>query len=118
MDRFPQKLQEEFINKIKTDDEFAKKWGELGPIYGKQWRQWQNYNGYHLDEPIDQIQNLINELKTNPDSRRLMVSAWNVGELEEMVLPPCHHGVYQRVEYSVEKEKRWYNVKFRVYISL
>jgi thymidylate synthase len=97
--------QEEFINKIKTDDEFAEKWGELGPIYGKQWRQWQNYNGYHLDEPIDQIQNLINELKTNPDSRRLMVSAWNVGELEDMVLPPCHHSFQL---YSVEKEGQRY----------
>jgi thymidylate synthase len=97
--------QEEFINKIKTDDEFAKKWGELGPIYGKQWRQWQNYNGYHLDEPIDQIQNLINELKTNPDSRRLMVSAWNVAELEDMVLPPCHHSFQL---YSVEKEGQRY----------
>jgi thymidylate synthase len=97
--------QEEFINKIKTDDEFAEKWGELGPIYGKQWRQWQNYNGYHLDEPIDQIQNLINELKTNPDSRRLMVSAWNVAELEDMVLPPCHHSFQL---YSVEKEGQRY----------
>jgi thymidylate synthase len=89
---------EEFINKIKTEEEFANNWGELGPIYGKQWRQWQNYNGYHLDEPIDQIQNLINDLKTNPDSRRLMVSAWNVAELEDMVLPPCHYGfqVYTR----------------------
>jgi thymidylate synthase len=82
--------QEEFINKIKTDDEFANKWGELGPIYGKQWRSWENYNGLHLDESIDQITNLINELKTNPDSRRLMVSAWNVSELDEMTLPPCH----------------------------
>jgi len=85
--------QEEFINKIKTDDEFAKKWGELGPIYGKQWRKWDSKNGR-----IDQIDNLINELKTNPDSRRLMVSAWNVGELDQMVLPPCHYGfqVYTR----------------------
>jgi thymidylate synthase len=57
--------------------------GDLGPIYGKQWRDW---NG------VDQIQNLVNELKTNPDSRRLMVSAWNVGELDQMVLPPCHYG--------------------------
>jgi len=97
--------QEEFINKIKTDDEFANRWGELGPIYGKQWRQWQNYNGYHLDEPIDQIANLINELKTNPDSRRLMVSAWNVAELEDMVLPPCHHSFQL---YSVEKEGQRY----------
>ena len=60
--------------------------GELGPIYGRQWRMWPTEWG-----PIDQIQNLINELKTNPDSRRLMVSAWNVGELDQMVLPPCHY---------------------------
>jgi len=136
--------KEEFIKQIKTNDEFAKKWGELGPIYGKQWRSWAvprmepkgfdfdaawkkhseiwsaNYGeecgpsfgsfcdsilinknigiayGYHTE--IDQIQNLINELKTNPDSRRLMVNAWNVGELDQMVLPPCHYGfqVYTR----------------------
>jgi thymidylate synthase len=96
--------QEEFINKIKTDDVFAKKWGELGPIYGKQWRSWEKW---YIDEnkryltftkKIDQIQNLINDLKTNPDSRRLMVNAWNVGELDQMVLPPCHYGfqVYTR----------------------
>jgi thymidylate synthase len=96
--------QEEFINKIKTDDEFAKRWGELGPVYGKQWRSWEKW---YVDEnqryltftkKIDQIQNLINDLKTNPDSRRLMVNAWNVGELDQMVLPPCHYGfqVYTR----------------------
>lgn len=69
--------------------------GELGPIYGKQWRRWSTYpnkNGEYESNPIDQIANLINELKTNPDSRRLMVSAWNVGELDQMVLPPCHYG--------------------------
>jgi thymidylate synthase len=69
--------------------------GELGPIYGKQWRSW-NKGRWERDyvNPIkvDQIANLINELKTNPDSRRLMVSAWNVGELDQMVLPPCHYG--------------------------
>jgi thymidylate synthase len=91
--------QEDFINKIKTDDEFAKEWGELGPIYGKQWRKWETYDNEkppYLD--VDQIQNLINDLKTNPDSRRLMVNAWNVGELHQMVLPPCHYGfqVYTR----------------------
>jgi len=75
--------KEAFITKIKHEPEYAKECGELGPIYGKQWRDW---NG------IDQIGNLINQLKTNPDSRRLMVSAWNVGELHEMVLPPCHYG--------------------------
>ena len=99
--------KEEFINKIKTDDEFGKKWGELGPIYGKQWRNWEYQygdeysSGHHLPtlkKQIDQIQNLINDLKTNPDSRRLMVSAWNVGELDQMVLPPCHYSwqVYTR----------------------
>ena len=61
--------------------------GDLGPIYGKQWRKWDGKNGR-----IDQIDDLVKELKTNPDSRRLMVSAWNVGELNEMVLPPCHYG--------------------------
>jgi len=106
--------QEEFINKIKTDDEFANKWGELGPIYGAQWRNWKGFrHGWHdvakvIDgsiEPhidwlngIDQITSLIYDLKTNPDSRRLMVNAWNVGELDQMVLPPCHYGfqVYTR----------------------
>jgi thymidylate synthase len=73
----------EFIKNIKEDETFRKTWGELGPIYGRQWRDW---NG------IDQIQNLIDELKTKPDSRRLMVNAWNVGELDQMVLPPCHYG--------------------------
>ena len=89
--------QKEFIQRIKTDSEFAMKWGELGPIYGKQWRDWhsQKFNvakgeGYLLQ--IDQIAKLIVDLKKNPDSRRLMVSAWNVGEIEEVVLPPCHYG--------------------------
>ena len=112
--------QEEFINKIKTDDEFAKKWGELGPIYGKQWRSWKgnvrNWReasggiefGY---KTIDQIQNLINDLKTNPDSRRLMVNAWNVGELDQMVLPPCHYGfqVYTRELSYSERYKIWFS---------
>ena len=95
--QFTPDTMEEFINKIKTDDEFAKQWGELGPIYGKQWRNWesQKFNvakgeGYLLH--IDQIAKLIVDLKKNPDSRRLMVSAWNVGEIEEVVLPPCHYG--------------------------
>jgi thymidylate synthase len=101
--------QEEFINRIKTDDKFTH-WGDLGKIYGHQWRNW----GYDSDKwseeykklqfgskeeiehlgkkSIDQIANLINDLKTNPDSRRLMVNAWNVGELDSMVLPPCHYG--------------------------
>jgi thymidylate synthase len=69
--------------------------GDLGPIYGKQWRKWDGKNGR-----TDQIDDLVKELKTNPDSRRLMVSAWNVGELNEMTLPPCHYGfqIYTREE--------------------
>ena len=104
--------QEEFINLIKIDDEFAEKWGELGPIYGKQWRNWESVDTSQYwqedwsSKDTDQIQNLINELKTNPDSRRLMVSAWNVGELDQMVLPPCHYGfqVYTRL---LTGEERW-----------
>lgn len=90
--------KEEFIDKIKTDDEFSKKWGELGPVYGAQWRRWRGEQEYHngteyvYHKPLDQISNLINDLKTNPDSRRLMVSAWNVGQLSQMTLPPCHYG--------------------------
>ena len=96
-----------FIQKIKTQDRFAEMWGELGPIYGAQWREWKTDSLIKttLKDPlsgedtyvngtkyIDQIKNLINDLKTNPDSRRLMVSAWNVGELDKVVLPPCHYG--------------------------
>ena len=97
--------QQEFINKIKTDDEFVKTWGELGPIYGKQWRKWDGKNGR-----IDQIDDLVRELKTNPDSRRLMVSAWNVGELDQMVLPPCHYG-FQIYTTELSDERR-YNIWF------
>jgi thymidylate synthase len=95
--------QEEFINKIKTDNEFAEKWGELGPIYGKQWRSWEKCELTNDDDfgnneswgdwnikQIDQIANSIHLLKTDPDSRRNKVNAWNVGELHKMTLPPCH----------------------------
>jgi thymidylate synthase len=123
--------KEEFVDKIKTDKSFAKRFGNLGKIYGAQWRSWggKNVTNYDLKDvkgsdqhkvikavengedvtkygvkieyqnnSIDQIQNLISELKTNPDSRRLMVSAWAVHDLPNMVLPPCHYGfqVYTR----------------------
>ena len=80
--------------------------GDLGPIYGKQWRKWDGKNGR-----IDQIDDLVKELKTNPDSRRLMVSAWNVGELDQMVLPPCHYGfqVWKRELTYSERYKIWFN---------
>ena len=98
----PTLSMKEFVEAIKTDEEFAKEHGDLGPIYGKQWRNWdipitkeyalkegnENLIGRH----IDQIANLIHGLKNNPDSRRLMVNAWNVGEIENMTLPPCHYG--------------------------
>ena len=100
MDVDGQYTKEEFIGKIKVDNEFAKKWGDLGPIYGKQWRKWDGRNGR-----IDQIDDLVRELKTNPDSRRLMVSVWNVGELDQMVLPPCHYGF--QVWTREEDEKRY-----------
>mgnify|MGYP005988135145 CR=1 FL=1 len=110
--------QEQFINKIKTDDEFAAKHGELGPIYGKQWRNWttevfekdeESKKVFHATKQIDQIQNLINDLKTNPDSRRLMVSAWNPADQPEMALPPCHYGfqVYTR-DLSFDERYRLY----------
>lgn len=81
--------QPEFIAKIKEDGNFAKKWGNLGPVYGVQWRHWKTVDG----KEIDQIRNLIDEIKKTPYSRRLIVSAWNPAEIEEMAkagLPPCH----------------------------
>jgi thymidylate synthase len=112
---------EEFIDKIKTDDEFAKKWGELGPVYGKQWRRfsgtkkvansWEHgsISGYKEVNKGDQIKDLVYNLKNNPDSRRLIVNAWNVSELDEMVLPPCHL-MFQcyTSKLSLEARQKWY----------
>jgi len=132
--------EEAFIESMK-DEEFARKWGDLGPVYGKQWRSWgrKNVTNYDLENvkssdkvkvmdlihdggdyskydvkvtyqnnSIDQIANLINDLKTNPDSRRLMVNAWNVGEIDQMTLPPCHYGfqIYTR-ELSLKERNKW-----------
>lgn len=101
----PWYTQKQFIELIKTNDAFAKDWGELGPIYGIQWRHWFQYN--RSVDPVynDQIKSLVDQIKTNPDSRRLMVSAWNVGELDQMTLPPCHYGfqVYTRLTTREEK---------------
>ena len=112
-----------FIDTIKNDSLRAIEWGELGPIYGASWRKWKSvpnniatlkegeeidFTGGEilLEEYTDQIANLINDLKTNPDSRRLMVNAWNVGELDQMTLPPCHYGfqVYTR---ELSFHERW-----------
>ncbi|MCX6747444.1 MAG: thymidylate synthase [Candidatus Nomurabacteria bacterium] len=79
----------EFIEKIKVDADFAKEYGNLGPIYGYQWRSWPTPNGGH----IDQLKNVIEQIKNTPDSRRMIVSAWNVADIDEMAksgLPPCH----------------------------
>jgi len=97
--------KKDFIEKIKTDELFCKKWGELGPIYGRQWKKWPICVSSQTDlkdergkpikvmgiKYIDQIKNLINDLKTNPDSRRLIVNAWNPGDIHKMTLPPCHY---------------------------
>ena len=73
-------------NKVRIWDEWADENGDLGPVYGHQWRSWPGYNG----ETIDQISNLIEQIKNNPNSRRLIVSAWNVADVDQMALPPCH----------------------------
>ena len=130
-DWFVKSMQE----KNERGEEFVKKWGELGPIYGKQWRDWGGHKelhevgGYHYGgsfggsfggadhkvggkmeefyiKGIDQIQNLINDLKTNPDSRRLIVNAWNVGEIDQMTLPPCHFG-FQCYTFEISEEERY-----------
>ena len=81
---------DQFLELVKEDG--MSEFGDLGPIYGKQWRNWFQYNKHVEPVHVDQIAVLIDQLKTNPDSRRLMVNAWNVGDLDQMVLPPCHYG--------------------------
>ena len=76
----------EFAQKIAEDEIFAEKWGELGPVYGSQWRSWPDGHG----GVIDQITKVVQQIKSTPDSRRLIVSAWNVADIEQMTLPPCH----------------------------
>ena len=78
--------QEQFEARILGDREFADKWGSLGKIYGHQWRKFSKFNGTE----IDQIQDVINQIRTNPTSRRILWEGWNVGELDQMALPPCH----------------------------
>ena len=113
--------KDKFIEEIKLNSEFAKNWGELGPIYGAQWRSWRNGGGIETSLPhpdgggsyiyeaanmyIDQIANLINDIKTDPDSRRLMVNAYNVGELDQMVLPPCHYAFQFYTRELSDKER-------------
>lgn len=116
---------ESFKKKILEDDEFSKKWGDLGPIYGHQWRDWggydyeslsyathntQEYKTYHK-KGIDQLKELLHQLKTNPDSRRMMVNAWNVNDLGSMTLPPCHYG------FQVYTRKLTYNERYDLWMK-
>ncbi|QBP41187.1 thymidylate synthase [Paenisporosarcina antarctica] len=88
-EEFKQILDEQmniFRKKILSDDDFANKYGDLGPVYGRQWRSWPSTNG----QTIDQLKNVIKSIKNNPDSRRHIVTAWNPSEVDQMALPPCH----------------------------
>ncbi len=109
---------EMFVEKIKHNDEFAKKWGDLGPIYGKQWRSFGQVEEYHdgsvyfAYSPIDQISQIIETLKNNPDSRRIMLTAWNPTELHLSILPPCHYG-FQIYTRELSFEERYVILKSR-----
>jgi len=85
-DEFNGENIKEFAQKVADNDEFAKKWGDLGPVYGAQWRTWEKRDGTF----VDQISQVIDQIKNNPNSRRIIVNAWNAGEIENMALPPCH----------------------------
>lgn len=112
----------QFEELILKDDEFAQEWGNLGPIYGKQWRFWNKLNLLNSEtgeffignQYIDQIANLIDDLNTNPDSRRMMVTAWNPAEVPQAVLPPCHYGfqVYTRELSHKERYKLWFHKNY------
>ena len=115
--------KDEFIEKIMTDESFCKKFGDLGPIYGHQWRNWGGYSETHLSNEkdengflkyyekkihgFDQIKKLLDDLRNDPDSRRLIVSAWNVDALDDMKLPPCHYG-FQCYTYEMDLQERRY----------
>jgi thymidylate synthase len=95
-DEFNGETLKEFASRIKEDEDFALKWGELGPVYGKQWIRWQGYNG----EEINQIQNVLDQIKKDPDSRRHIVSGWNVADIQELIAgkksaPPLCHTLFQ-----------------------
>lgn len=123
--------EDEFIKKIAEDDKFAKEWGDLGPVYGKQWRFWQNeivnYAGQKYDtQTIDQIQNIINDLKNNPDSRRIMCTAWNPSEIHNVALPPCHYGfqlwtrelsIFERIDLASKKYENFDIMDFGIPFS-
>jgi len=95
-DSYKGETKQEFIEKIKEDDAFAKEWGDLGPVYGKQWRRWSTPDG----KEIDQIAHVIDQIKNNPNSRRLLVSGWNVSDIQGLIkgkvsAPPLCHSLFQ-----------------------
>lgn len=95
-DAYQGETLEEFVEKIKESDEFAAKWGELGPVYGKQWIRWTGSDG----KPINQIQNVLDQIKNNPNSRRHIVSGWNVSDIQDLIkaqksAPPLCHTMFQ-----------------------
>jgi len=130
--------QEEFIEKIITDNEFAQKWGDLGPVYGKQWVSWESWQDATVDEDdrygnrsaiekvtVNQIHKVIDSLRNKPDDRRMMVTAWNPAQLDNVALPPCHYGfqmwtreltTQERLEWAknayshLVDEKSWVNL--------
>jgi thymidylate synthase len=89
---------EEFSQNILESEEFAEEWGDLGPVYGVQWREWLNYTG----NCIDQVQNVRDALKYDPHSRRIIIEGWNVAELDDMALPPCH----KTYQFTVTSDKK------------
>lgn len=123
----PVLTKEEFIREITNNSEFGDLWGDLGPIYGKQWRSWSIKNQINPktgeifigNQSIDQIQNIINDLINNPDSRRMIVNAWNVGEIDQMILPPCHFGFQVYTKELTEGERiKLYKNKLKVFNGL
>jgi thymidylate synthase len=117
---------EEVKHKVKDGNHsFHNSMFDMGPIYGAQWRDWLTYKpsnnegNFYQSGNIDQIANLINDLKTNPDSRRLMVNAWNIGELDQMTLPPCHYSfqVYTRELSWEERFEYSHNVRGLYYLN-
>lgn len=107
--------KKEFKESIINNDEFAKEWGELGPIYGKQWVNWESSKNdeqgpdyQNKVTSINQIQEVIDKLKNNPDDRRMIVSAWNIAEIDQMALPPCHYDFHLYTEEMTFDERREY----------
>ena len=94
---------ENFVARIADDEEFADQWGDLGPVYGKQWVDWPTYEAqndgrYKKGQGINQVSEVVNSLRNNPGSRRHIVEGWNVAELDQMALPPCHKTYQFHVE--------------------